>query len=418
MIEIVPKIINDCEVSVPGSKSYTHRVLIAAALADGISTIHNALVSEDTILTRKALALMGVQIDDSGKDIFIKGWGGNLSLGSETIYLGNSGTSMRLLTAVAALGQGECTLTGTERMKERPLNDLVDALAKLDVKVTYLEKEGCPPIRIVGGSLVGGRTSICCRTSSQYLSGLLLAAPCTKEGMEISVSEGPVSKPYIDMTLNVMDRFGIEVMREGYDRFIVSGRQTYKSGMYAVEPDASQAGYFWAAAAITGGCVRVRGINRSSLQGDVHFTEVLEAMGCSVDATEDGIAVRGGKLKGITVDMADMPDLVPTLAVVAAFAKGSTVIKNVEHLRAKECDRLQAVVNELNRMGIVAESWDSGIKVEGGKPVGAEIETYDDHRIAMSFALAGLVVPGVMICGENCVAKSFPNFWDVFAGMA
>jgi 3-phosphoshikimate 1-carboxyvinyltransferase len=256
-----------------------------------------------------------------------------------------------------------------------------------------------------------------CRVSSQYLSGLLLSAPCTEKGMAIEVVGGPVSKPYIDMTVEILERFGIRLTRAGYHRFDVPGAQRYRPGTYEVAPDASQAGYFWAAAAVAGTTVTVQGVHPDAIQGDVRLAEVFGRMGCRVAATPAGIAVTGGDLRGVEVDMGDMPDMVPTLAVVAAFARGTTVMTKVAHLRAKECDRLAAVEAELAKMGIEARSTADTLSVTGGAPHGAEIETYDDHRIAMCFAVAGLRVAGVRIRNPDCVAKSFPNFWEVFGGL-
>lgn len=417
MIEIRPKQINDTQVNVPGSKSLTHRILIAAALSDGICTIHNGLKSEDTLYTLTALQQLGVKIDDESDRLVVHGTKGVLKPSADPVYLGNSGTSMRLLTAVASLGQGTYTLTGTERMGERPIQDLLDGLNQIGIVARSVENNGCPPVSIIGGKIEGGRIALKCGISSQFLSALLLIAPYTITGVEINVIEGPVSKPYVDITVDVMENFGITVMREGYDRFRIDGGQVYRAGSYLVEPDCSQAGYFWAAAAITGAGIHVKGIKKDSRQGDVRFTEILQAMGCTLVHEKDGIKVIGGPLSGITVDMADMPDMVPTLAVVAAFAKGTTVIKNVPHLKAKESDRLGSVVKELSKMGIEAECSDTGMTIRGGPAHGAEIDTYGDHRMAMSFALAGLKVPGVFIKGEKCVEKSFPDFWDVFEGL-
>ncbi len=413
MIEIKAEKIKDGHVTVPGSKSYTHRILIAAALSDGICTIQNSLKSEDTLLTTQALKQFGIQIDSEGDRVTAHGTGGVLQPCDAPIYLGNSGTSIRLLTGVAALGNGTYTLTGTRRMKERPIQDLLDGLDQIGVTTRSINQNGCPPIEITGHGVNGGHVDIKCGVSSQYLSSLLLMAPYTRQGLDVSVVQGPVSKPYVDMTVDVMSRFGVRVDREGYTQFTVPGNQVYRAGTYAVEPDCSQAGYFWAAAAITGNRIKVNGITLASRQGDVRFTDVLEAMGCQVIHEADGITVSGGALSAVEVDMADMPDLVPTLAVVAAFASGTTVINNVAHLKAKESDRLTAVANELLKMGIIATCGDTGLMVQGGTPHGAAIHTYDDHRIAMSFAVAGLKVPGVVIKDERCVEKSFPNFWQV-----
>ena len=415
MIEIKSqKIKKSVEITVPGSKSYTHRILIAAALSDGVCTIENCLKSEDTLFTMSALRQFGVRIDDCDDRIVVHGINGILKPCSDPVYLGNSGTSMRLLTGVAALGDGMYTLTGTERMFERPIQDLLDGLNQIGVFARSVNKNGCPPVEMRGGRVKGGALSLKCKISSQYLSSLLLMSPYTEDGLEITVTEGPVSRPYVDMTVDIMTRLGVKVIRDGYRRFTVHGRQAYRAGSYMVEPDCSQAGYFWAAAAITGSRIKVKGITGATRQGDVRFAEVLESMGCRVFHENDGIVVSGGPLSAVEVDMADMPDIVPTLAVVAAFAKGRTLIKNVAHLKAKESDRLGSVVNELLKMGIEASCTDSGIIIKGGNPCGAEISTYDDHRIAMSFALAGLVVSGIFIKDEKCVEKSFPDFWNVF----
>lgn len=415
MIEIKSqKIKKSVELAVPGSKSYTHRILIAAALSDGICNLQNCLKSEDTLLTLNALRQFGIRIDEGDDRIVVHGTNGVLKPCSDPVYLGNSGTSMRLLTGVAALGDGMYTLTGTERMLERPIQDLLDGLNQIGVFARSVNKDGCPPVEIRGGRVKGGVLSLKCKISSQYLSSLLLIAPYTQDGLEITVTEGPVSRPYVDMTVDIMARFGVKVVRDGYRWFAIHGQQAYRSGSYMVEPDCSQAGYFWAAAAITGSRIKVKGITKASRQGDVHFTEILEAMGCKIFHEKDGIVVSGGPLSAVEIDMADMPDIVPTLAVVAAFARGTTLIKNVAHLKAKESDRLAAVVNELSKMDIKASCTDTGLAIKGGRPCSAVIDTYGDHRIAMSFALAGLRVPGIVIKDERCVEKSFPDFWNVF----
>jgi 3-phosphoshikimate 1-carboxyvinyltransferase len=422
MIEIKPRKQIQAVISVPGSKSYTHRMLIASALSDGLCEIGNVLRSEDTLLTLDALRHFGVKIASEKNSVLVRGTKGLLAPCDAPIYLGNSGTSMRLLTAVAALGKGTYTLTGTERMCERPVRDLLDALNQIGVSARSLNSNGCPPLEVSGGKIKGGHVSLRCNISSQYLSALLLIAPYTQEGLDITVTEGPVSKPYIDMTTAAMERLGVEVKREGYECFRIAGNQVYKAGSYTVEADGSNASYFWAAAAVTGGSVKVKGISNDSHQGDIRLTELFEAMGCRVQQETDGLRVSGRTdadglplLSAVEADMADMPDVVPTLAVVAAFAKGTTVIKNVAHLKAKESDRLAAVATELSKMGVEAVCTDSGLIIKGGKPHGAEIDTYNDHRIAMCFAVAGLAVPGVFIRDETCVEKSFPNFWEAFA---
>jgi 3-phosphoshikimate 1-carboxyvinyltransferase len=414
MKEIKPHKISNCRVMVPGSKSYTHRTLIAAALSDGLCTIRNALISEDTQITMEALRQMGIPVEVNKTDVRVYGKSGRLKPCDAPLYLGNSGTSMRLLTGIAALGKGTYTLTGTARMQERPMKDLLDALQQMGVGARSLKDTGCPPVEVTAATIRADRVDINCQNSSQYLSALLLLAPAAPKGLEIRVAGGPVSKPYVDLTVELMKTFGIRLERQGYRKFTVPGSQVYRAGSYSVEADCSHAAYFWGAAAIGGAEIKVMGINPDSVQGDIRFLDLLRRMGCRVSKTSDGIGVAGGPLCAIEADLADMPDQVPTLAVVAAFARGTTVIKNVAHLKSKESDRLTATVTELKKMGIDAACTENDLFVRGGEPKSAIIDTYNDHRIAMSFAMAGLNVPGVCIQNESCVEKSFPAFWQVF----
>jgi 3-phosphoshikimate 1-carboxyvinyltransferase len=418
MIKINPVNIARCEVIVPGSKSYTHRFLIASALSDGVCILKNCLKSDDTLLTLGALRKMGIVIDDAAAGIKVCGRKGIFEAAGGPIYLGNSGTSMRLLTGVAAIGRGEYILTGDERMSARPIDDLLDGLKSLGINARSLNHNGCPPVAVKGGRIKGGKIGLKCGISSQFLSSILLIAPYTEEGIEIKVVEGPVSKPYIDMTVEIMNEFGVNVSRDGYLKFAVEGKGCYTAGDHFIEPDCSQAGYFWAAAAVTGAEITVKGITGESRQGDLGFTGLLEKMGCRIIYGKEGITAKGISLSGIETDMSDMPDMVPTLAVVASFAKGATVIKNVGHLKAKESDRLSAVASELSKMGIEAGCSGNNLIVKGGEHRGAEIDTYNDHRIAMSFAVAGLKVPGVFIKNDKCVEKSFPDFWKVFGALS
>jgi 3-phosphoshikimate 1-carboxyvinyltransferase len=402
----------DAIIQVPGSKSYTHRTLIAAALSNGLCRVDNPLRSEDTLLTLQALQKMGVRIEDRQADLTIYGQEGRFAPVAHPIDFRNSGTSMRLFGGLVVLGQGPYTLTGSRRMRQRPMQALLNSLVQLQVPAHALNNDGCPPVVIVGGRCSGGHTTVDCSVSSQYLSALLLIAPRLPRGLTVDVAQDPVSKPYIDMTVDIMNAFGVQLRREGYNRFEVPGGQTYQAGHCRVESDGSSAGYFWAAAAITGARVKVSGVTAASRQGDVGLVKILERMGCRATHESDGIAVAGGDLTAVAVDMGHMPDVVPTLAVVAAFAKGTTVIRNVAHLRAKECDRLAAVAQELAKMGIQTRVLENELHVCGGTPRGAEIETYNDHRIAMSFAVAGLKVSGVRILNPGCVAKSFPTYWE------
>jgi 3-phosphoshikimate 1-carboxyvinyltransferase len=399
--------------TLPGSKSYTHRALMAAALAAGESVLTNALKAEDTELTAQALAQLGAGIDWQGTRIRVTGKEGRWRPVTQPIYLGNSGTSMRFLTALVALGEGEYVLTGTDRLCQRPLGELLEALVQVGVRAVSEKGDGCPPVQVTGG-LTGGKTSLSGAISSQYLSALLFIGPLAPAGLEIEVTGELVSRPYVDLTLEVLEEFGVSYYREGYSVFQLPGGQCYLPREYQIEADASSASYFWAAAALTGGRVTITNLSLTSRQGDAAFPRVLERMGCAVESTEAGLTVTGGTLRGVEVDMTTMPDLVPTLAVLAGFARGETVITGVAHLRHKESDRLQAVATELAKMGVEARQTKDGLVIRGGEPHGAVIDTYNDHRIAMSFAVAGLKAPGVVINDPECVAKSFPEFWEFF----
>ncbi|MDP2046105.1 MAG: 3-phosphoshikimate 1-carboxyvinyltransferase [Deltaproteobacteria bacterium] len=403
----------EATLTLPGSKSYTHRALMAAALAGGESVLTNALAAEDTELTAAALKQLGAGIDWQGTTIRVTGRAGRWLPAALPIYLGNSGTSMRFLTALAALGEGEYLLTGTERLCQRPLGELLEALRQAGVQAVSERGDGCPPVRVTGG-LTGGRTQLSGAISSQYLSALLFIGPLAPAGLEINITGELVSRPYVDLTLEVLGNFGISYYREGYRYFELPGGQSYLPREYEIEADASSASYFWAAAAVTGGRVTITNLDLTSSQGDAAFPEVLGRMGCAVESSPAGLTVQGGPLQGVTVDMATMPDLVPTLAVLAAFAAGDTVITGVAHLRHKESDRLHAVATELGKLGIEARETPDGLVIRGGTPKGAVIHTYNDHRIAMSFAVAGLKIPGVAIEDPECVAKSFPDFWQFF----
>jgi 3-phosphoshikimate 1-carboxyvinyltransferase len=411
--EIKPAGAVEATLTLPGSKSYTHRALMAAALASGVSTLTNALKAEDTELTARALAQLGAGLDWQGTTIRVTGQGGRWQPITGPLYLGNSGTSMRFLTALVALGQGEYRLTGTDRLCRRPLGELLAALKEIGVQAASEKGDGCPPVRVIGG-LEGGQAHLSGGTSSQYLSALLCIGPLAPQGLEIEVTGELVSRPYVDLTLEVLSDFGISFYRQGYRYFQLPGGQCYLPQDYEIEADASSASYFWAAAALTGGRVTITNLTLASSQGDAAFPQVLARMGCAIGSSAAGLSVQGGPLKGVTVDMAAMPDLVPTLAVLAAFARGDTVITGVAHLRHKESDRLAAVAAELGKVGIAARETADGLMVTGGQPHGAVIETYDDHRIAMSFAVAGLKVPGMVINDPGCVAKSFPDFWEFF----
>ena len=415
MIEIQPLDNIDVTLEVPGSKSLTQRALIAASLAEGTSQLIGPLESEDTKYSSAALEQMGVVIKRD-KTWTIQGNAGVITPSEKAIFLGNKGT--RFLTSVTGLGNSTYTIDGDKRMYERPIDPLMSALKGWGVDIESVHGTGCPPLKIQGKGLAGGTTVLPEGKSSQYLSSLLLVAPYAKSPAILKVEGEVFSKPYVAMTLSVMADFGITVdCAADYSSFTIP-QGCYKGREYRVEGDASNASYFWAAAAITGGRVGVSNVPVPSLQGDSMLVPLLGRMGCEITRSGEGVTVQGPEtLHGITIDMADMPDVAPTLAVVAAFAEGTTVINNIAHLRIKECDRLSAVVTELSKLGVKIEEHDSSMVIhgEGGRGLtGAEIETYEDHRMAMSMAIAGLRVPGVKITGEGCVAKSFPDFWQRF----
>ena len=402
-------------VNIPGSKSISHRVLICASLADGESHIKNLLKSEDINYTLLALSKMGAEIKESQKGIVeVRGFNGKPQHFSDPIYLGNSGTSMRFLAGVAALGNSRYVLTGDKRMQQRPMGDLLNALGMLDISAESEHGNSAPPIKIKGNGTKGGRLSLDCSQSSQYLSSLLMMGATLEHGLDILLSSPAVSAPYIDLTMDIMEKFKVYAEKINDLEYHVPGNQKYSSREFTIEPDISNASYFWAAGAITGKMVKVANIKQNSFQGDLRFLNILKEMGCFIEFDANGAGVKGSLLKAVEVDMSDIPDVVPTLSVIAAFAKGKTVIRNIGHLREKECDRIDAVVSQLNKMGIKADQGETWLSVKGGKPGGALIETFNDHRIAMAFSVAGLRVQGMEIENPGCVAKSFPSFWEVF----
>lgn len=412
MIEIDPVLRCDASIRLPGSKSYTHRALILSALADGESLLINALRSKDTEYTLQALKKFGVRFFGEEDRLHVIGIGGRLRSGERKIFVGNSGTSMRFLTALAGLQKGRTFIDGDERMRRRPIADLLEGLERLGVKTH--SRNGFPPVVIESQGLTGGRVNIRGEESSQSLSALLMVAPYAHRDVWIELAGHLVSKPYVDITQEVMSSFGVEIENHGYRNFSVRAGQRYSPQAYLIEGDASNASYFFSAAAVTRGRIRVENFPSTSVQGDARFLDILENMGCEVIRGNGWAEVNGRELNGIEIDMNEMPDLVPTLAVTSSFARGKTVIKNIGHLRLKESDRIRALSRELTKMGIPVEEGETWLEVEGGKGHGVEIETYNDHRIAMSFAVAGLAVPGIKIKNPQCVGKSFPDFWEVF----
>jgi 3-phosphoshikimate 1-carboxyvinyltransferase len=411
----------DADVQVVGSKSYTNRALIVAALARGESLLTGALFSDDTRYMAQALRQLGaaVEADEGARTLRVRGLAGEVQAEQAQCFVGNSGTTARFLTVVLALGRGVYEIDGVARMRERPIAELIDALGALGVRVEPLGQPGCIPLRIHGGSLRGGEVSIAGSATSQYATGLMLSAPAMERGLSLELTGELVSRPYLDMTAQLMRDFGAKVTREGERKFVIE-HGAYTGRQYAVEPDASAASYFFAAAAIRGGRVRVAGLGAGSLQGDRKLAHILARMGCTLNETADYTELRGpadGQLRGIEVDMADLSDVAQTLAVVAPFASTPTRVTGIGFIRRKETDRVGAVVRELQRAGIRAEEEADGFVVHPGTPRSADIQTYDDHRMAMSFALLGLAAPGIRIADPGCVSKTFPNFFEVLEGL-
>ncbi|RMF82168.1 MAG: 3-phosphoshikimate 1-carboxyvinyltransferase [Planctomycetota bacterium] len=402
----------------PGSKSLTNRALVCAALAEGESTLRGASCSDDALLMIDGLRSLGIRIEHRDGAVRVRGCRGFLPRADVDLDAGNAGTVMRFLTALATLGNGRYRIDGSERMRARPIGDLVHALQSLGAGIGFDQQSGYPPLTMASHGLTGGTVVFERPPSSQFLSALLMVAPYAANDVMIEVRGALPSRPYVDMTLAVMRAFGVESLAAAdAPRFIVPSGQRYCACVYDVEPDASAATYFWSAAAITGGDVTVSGLPRDSLQGDTSFVDVLERMGCAVNEPASGLRVVGpqtGSLRGVDANLNEMPDTVQTLAVAALFADAPTTIRDVANLRVKETDRLAALAAELPKLGAHVELLEDGLIVHPAKTLRpARIATYDDHRMAMSFALAGLRVDGVVIADAECVSKSVPDFFEL-----
>ncbi len=417
----------DGEINLPGSKSLSNRALLLAALAKGTTTLTNLLDSDDIRHMLNALTKLGVnyQLSADKKQCVVEGLGhafNTQSLGDIELFLGNAGTAMRPLCAALCLGQGEYTLTGEPRMFERPIGSLVDSLKQAGADVTYLKNEHYPPLKIKGTGLKGGVISIDGSVSSQFLTAFLMSAPMASEDTTINIVGELVSKPYIKITLQIMQDFGVEVdnVNGEYQSFVIKGGQTYQApGNYLVEGDASSASYFLAAAAIGGGSIKVTGIGKKSVQGDIQFADALEAMGANIEWGDDYIKASKGELKAIDMDMNHIPDAAMTIAVAALFAEGTTKITNVYNWRVKETDRLYAMATELRKVGAeVVEGHDFIEVTAPAKIKHAEIDTYDDHRIAMCFSLVALSGTPVTINDPKCTSKTFPDYFEKLASVS
>jgi 3-phosphoshikimate 1-carboxyvinyltransferase len=412
-VRIIPSVVTG-EVSAPPSKSYTHRAVILASLAAGESRIANPLVSDDTLYTIDACRCLGADIELKDNRLMINGTGGQIRVvPDKRIFAGNSGSTIRMVAPIVALAQTRVVLDGDARLRQRPIGDLLSALESLGARAHSLNNNGYPPIEIQGGRLTGEEVIIPGLTSSQHISSLLMIAPYIKDGLIIKVANELRSKPYIDITLDVMRAFGVEAVNRDYKEFLVKGGQRYQARHYQIEGDYSSAAYFFAASAIGGKQVTVKNLKADSVQGDRHFLTILSGMGCSVEQQKEQLKIsRNKKLTGMNIDMGDYPDLVPTVAVIAAYAQSKTEMTNIAHLRFKETDRLKLTAAELGKMGIRVDVTDDTMVVYGGKPKGAEIEAHNDHRLAMSLAVAALFAEGdSTINGAEAVTKSYPQFF-------
>ncbi len=409
------------EVTIPGSKSLSNRILLLASLAEGATEVSNLLDSDDINFMLSALKKLGVSytLSDDKSVCVVQGLGGPINVGDDDIelFLGNAGTAMRPLTAALCLGKGNFTLTGEPRMFERPIGHLVNALRQAGADIEYLQDQDYPPLRINSNGLQGGRIEIQGSISSQFLTALLMAAPLSKSDMEIVVIDELVSKPYIEITLHLMKMFGVDVENNNFESFKIKGSQTYQSpGRIMVEGDASSASYFLAAAAIKGGSIKVNGVGTSSIQGDAKFADVLEMMGADIEWAKESITVtNAGKLKAVDVDLNHIPDAAMTIAATALFADGTTTIRNIYNWRVKETDRLSAMATELRKVGATVEEGEDYIVIEPPTEISsATIDTYDDHRMAMCLSLAAMGKSAITINDPGCTGKTFPTYFDLF----
>lgn len=402
----------------PGSKSLTNRHLLMAALADGESTLVGASGGDDAFRMIDGLRRLGfaVEVTEDMSLIRVSGCAGQLPADEAAIDAGPAGTAMRFLTALCTLGRGAFRIDGSARMRKRPIGPLVDGLTALGAAIGYDDIPGYPPLTIMARGLDGGTADFRDPPSSQFLSALLMVAPYAREDVFLRIDGAIPSRPYLDLTLDAMATRGVDVLTVDGSRFVVAAGQRYAGGEVEIEPDASAATYWWAAAAVTGGRAVVEGVRRGSHQGDARFVDVLAAMGCAIEDDDRGLAVLGpanGRLRGVTLDLNEMPDTVQTLAAVALFAEGPTTISNVANLRIKETDRLAALEAELTKFGAEVELRPDGLTIHPPRHVTpATVETYDDHRMALSFAVVGLRIDGVIIREAGCVAKSYPTFFD------
>lgn len=413
----VPKIDTPLEgvVTVPGSKSMTNRALLLATLSEEESVLRGVLFSDDSRHFLACLQSLGflLEIDENEKVVKIKGTGGRIPYKTGTIDVGSAGTAARFLTAMLALSDGEYTVMCSEQMEKRPMAELFNVLTEMGARFEYLKNEGHLPAKVIGNGGVCKDITMDISRSTQFLSAMLMVTPVTKSGIRIRITSEKKTGAYIKITMDMLREFGINVTFDG-EEYFVDGNQKAVIGDYYIEPDVSAACYFYAMAAVTGGKITVRNVFESSVQGDMKFLNVLAEMGCEVTETKDGITVsRTGGLKGIDVNMNNFSDQALTLAAIAPFADGDTVIRNIGHIRGQECDRMAAIINELTKCGVACHISGDDIFISSGAAHGAEIETYDDHRVAMAFTVTGLVTGGMVIDNPMCCRKTFENYYEV-----
>ena len=412
----IEKISNtDVKAVAPPAKAYTLRALIISSLAEDKSVIRNPLLGQDQLNVIECLRRLGVEIEMHQNEIIVHGSGGKYRpIGSE-LNVGESGVGMNFLTSAACLSETPVIISGAKRITERPILEVVSGLRQLGCKIEYAEREGFPPINVCGGGIKGGNARIRGQQTSQYFSSIAISSPYAEHEVKLKCIDTMTEKPYFDITLEMMSQFGVEAGNDDYKEIRVPNNKEYSSRELTIEGDYSSASFFFLAGAICKAKVAVERLNPGSRQGDKAFLTLMERMGCSISLTDDVVSIEGGQLQAINQDMSDLPDLVPPLAIAAAFAHGTSRLTNIGHLRHKECDRLAVMASQLDRMGVSAQCDESSLVIEGSKNIhGARIDPHNDHRIAMSFAVAGLVTGDQVIENEMCVAKSFPDFWEKF----
>ncbi|MHC4360056.1 MAG: 3-phosphoshikimate 1-carboxyvinyltransferase [Planctomycetota bacterium] len=399
----------------PPSKAHTLRALIISSLAEGKSTIRNPLLGRDQLNVIGCLRALGVEICCEKNRISVNGANGRYSPLAEEINVGESGVGMNFLTSAACLAEKPVIITGAKRITERPVAEVVNGLCQLGGRIEYLQDEGFPPIKVYGGGIEGGIAKMKGRKTSQYFSSIVISSPYAASPVRLICVDTMTERPYFDISLDMMSRFGVKAENDGYKEILIPNERRYTSRQIDIEGDYSSASFFFLAGAICKTKVTVTGLNPDTKQGDAAFLDLLGQMGCKPVYTEDGVCLQGGELRAIEADMSNLPDLVPPMAIAAAFARGTSKLTNIGHLRLKECDRLAVMASQLNRMGVTAECDETSLTIEGCEEIhGGRIDPHNDHRIAMSFAVAGLVTGEQVIENEMCVAKSFPNFWEKF----